>query len=79
MPEYKLIYFNARGRAEISRWIMAYGNIPYTDERVEKADWPERKKSEYSLIKDLLSWRVVILKTESTAYFCVCDHVGYMY
>ncbi|KAG7170370.1 Hematopoietic prostaglandin D synthase-like 3, partial [Homarus americanus] len=45
MPEYKLIYFNARGRAELSRWIMAYGNITYTDERVEKEDWPEKKKS----------------------------------
>nr|XP_045584247.1 hematopoietic prostaglandin D synthase-like [Procambarus clarkii] len=45
MPEYKLIYFNARGRAELIRWIFAYGDIPYTDERVEKEDWPEKKKN----------------------------------
>ncbi|KAK8733564.1 hypothetical protein OTU49_006359 [Cherax quadricarinatus] len=45
MPEYKLIYFNARGRAELARWIFAYGGIPYTDERIEKADWPDKKKS----------------------------------
>ncbi|XP_071528345.1 hematopoietic prostaglandin D synthase-like [Panulirus ornatus] len=44
MPEYKLIYFNSRGRAELTRWIFAYGGIPYTDERIEKVDWPERKK-----------------------------------
>ncbi|TOF81862.1 hypothetical protein CGJ15_26295, partial [Vibrio parahaemolyticus] len=43
MPEYKLIYFNSRGRAELARWICAYGNIPYTDERIPKADWPSRK------------------------------------
>ncbi|XP_042219755.1 hematopoietic prostaglandin D synthase-like [Homarus americanus] len=45
MPEYKLIYFNARGRAELSRWIMAYGDINYTDERIERADWPARKST----------------------------------
>ncbi|XP_071528349.1 hematopoietic prostaglandin D synthase-like [Panulirus ornatus] len=44
MPEYKLIYFNVRGRAEITRWIFEYSGIPYTDERIEKDDWPERKK-----------------------------------
>nr|XP_045584251.1 hematopoietic prostaglandin D synthase-like [Procambarus clarkii] len=45
MPEYKLIYFNAAGRAELIRWIFAYSGIPYTDERIEKADWPSRKPS----------------------------------
>ncbi|TOF87070.1 hypothetical protein CGJ15_25040, partial [Vibrio parahaemolyticus] len=45
MPEYKLIYFNARGRAELARWIFAYSGIPYTDERFENDEWPEKKKS----------------------------------
>lgn len=48
MPEFKLIYFNARGRAEITRWIFAYGNIPYTDERIEFSDWPARKPTIYT-------------------------------
>ncbi|XP_071528343.1 hematopoietic prostaglandin D synthase-like [Panulirus ornatus] len=43
MPEYKLIYFNAKGRAELIRWIFAYGDIAYTDERIEWCDWPARK------------------------------------
>lgn len=47
MPELKLVYFNARGRAELARWILAYGDMAYTDERIEKKDWPERKKSEF--------------------------------
>lgn len=43
MPEYKLIYFNFQGRAEIIRWIFAYSGIPFTDERIEWEDWPEKK------------------------------------
>lgn len=45
MPEYKLIYFNGMGRAELTRWLLAYGDISYTDERINKEDWPEKKKS----------------------------------
>ncbi|XP_050728162.1 hematopoietic prostaglandin D synthase-like [Eriocheir sinensis] len=45
MTELKLIYFNAKGLAELSRWMLKYAKIPFTDERVEKADWPERKKA----------------------------------
>lgn len=45
MPEYKLIYFNLMGRAELTRWLFAYGGIPYTDERIEREEWPEKKKS----------------------------------
>ncbi|XP_071528350.1 hematopoietic prostaglandin D synthase-like [Panulirus ornatus] len=44
MPEYTLIYFNFKGRAEIIRWIFEYGDIPYTDERIAWEDWPEKKK-----------------------------------
>ncbi|XP_050728275.1 hematopoietic prostaglandin D synthase-like [Eriocheir sinensis] len=44
MAEYKLTYFIGRGLGEVSRWIMHFGNIPFTDERVEEVDWPERKK-----------------------------------
>lgn len=49
MPEYKLIYFNARGRAELTRWIFAYGDIAFTDERFEMSDWPAKKQSEFTL------------------------------
>ncbi|CAL4159004.1 unnamed protein product [Meganyctiphanes norvegica] len=44
MPEYKLIYFNTRGRAELARWCFAYGGIPYNDDRIERDNWAERKK-----------------------------------
>ena len=41
MPSYKLTYFDARGRAEISRLIFAAAGVEYTDERVK--DWPAGK------------------------------------
>nr|XP_012142108.1 PREDICTED: glutathione S-transferase-like isoform X4 [Megachile rotundata] len=44
-PSYKLIYFNARGRAEHIRYIFAYAGIDYVDERISKERWPELKKS----------------------------------
>ncbi|KAG0727561.1 Hematopoietic prostaglandin D synthase [Chionoecetes opilio] len=43
MPQYTLIYFDARGRAELTRWIFAYGGINYVDDRIKKEDWLERK------------------------------------
>uniref|UniRef100_G3UUM8 glutathione transferase n=1 Tax=Meleagris gallopavo TaxID=9103 RepID=G3UUM8_MELGA len=43
MPNYKLTYFNLRGRAEISRYIFAYSGIKYEDHRLEGADWPKIK------------------------------------
>lgn len=47
-PHYKLIYFNARGRAEHIRLIFAYSGIEYEDYRIPKERWPEYKKSESS-------------------------------
>ncbi|XP_076795989.1 hematopoietic prostaglandin D synthase isoform X2 [Arvicanthis niloticus] len=43
MPNYKLLYFNMRGRAEIIRYIFAYLDIKYEDHRIEQADWPQIK------------------------------------
>ncbi|XP_064153360.1 hematopoietic prostaglandin D synthase-like [Anguilla rostrata] len=45
MSLYKLIYFNMRGRAELSRYILAYAEIPFQDHRVEWTDWPSLKTS----------------------------------
>ncbi|XP_065576544.1 glutathione S-transferase 1-like isoform X2 [Artemia franciscana] len=43
MSKYKLVYFNARGWAELSRLIFAYSGIPYEDFRFEREDWPTYK------------------------------------
>ena len=42
-PQYKLVYFDARGVAETARFIFAYANIPYEDVRVKHEEWPELK------------------------------------
>lgn len=41
MPSYKLYYFNGRGRAEISRLILAAAGVKYEDVRI--SDWPKNK------------------------------------
>lgn len=46
-PHYRLIYFNARGRAEHIRFIFAYAGVEYEDERIPREKWPELKKSMY--------------------------------
>jgi len=45
MPSYKLIYFNGMGRAELIRWLLAYGDIQYVDERFTFEEWPAKKQS----------------------------------
>ena len=42
MSTYKLVYFNLRARAELTRLIFAQAGVEYTDERLEFQDWPAR-------------------------------------
>jgi len=43
MSTYKLYYFNARGRAEVSRLIFAAAGEKYEDIRYERDEWPSHK------------------------------------
>ena len=43
MPTYKLIYFNARGRGELIRYVFAQAGVQYEDFRVSKEKWAEIK------------------------------------
>uniref|UniRef100_A0A1I8A1M6 glutathione transferase n=1 Tax=Steinernema glaseri TaxID=37863 RepID=A0A1I8A1M6_9BILA len=43
IPQYKLTYFNAMGRAEPTRMLFAYSGVDYKDERIEKEQWPAMK------------------------------------
>ena len=45
MPKYKLIYFNIRGRAELSRLILLCAQVPFEDYRIEYNEWPSIKQS----------------------------------
>lgn len=45
-PKMTLHYFDAAGRAEPIRWILAYGaGEEWTDHRIERAEWPAIKAS----------------------------------
>jgi len=43
MPKYKLVYFNGRGRAEVSRQIFALAGEDYEDYRMKEGEWPTLK------------------------------------
>jgi len=43
MPNYELIYFPGRGRAETVRMLLAKANVKYVDTRINPADWPKMK------------------------------------
>jgi glutathione S-transferase len=43
MTNYKLTYFNSRGRAELSRLVFAAAGVTYEDVRLQKEQWPTVK------------------------------------
>ncbi|EDV23408.1 uncharacterized protein TRIADDRAFT_58007 [Trichoplax adhaerens] len=53
MPSYKLTYFDIRGRAEVSRYILAVAGIDYVDERFTEEEWPKIKPTVKNPFKQL--------------------------
>ena len=45
MPQYKLLYFNVKGRAELARLIFAYAGQKYEDVRYTSEEFAEIKPS----------------------------------
>jgi len=45
MPQYKLHYFNLRGRAELARLVLHQAGVEFEDYRFERADWPQLKSN----------------------------------
>jgi len=43
MSTYKLVYFNARGRAEVARLIFAQAGVDYEDVRLAGEEWGKKK------------------------------------
>ena len=45
MAQYKLIYFDLRGRAELARFILVAAGQEFEDKRVDKDEWETLKAS----------------------------------
>jgi glutathione S-transferase len=46
MAQYKLYYFNLRGRAEVIRYVLAAAGQEYEDVRFEKEEWASKYKAQ---------------------------------
>ena len=44
-PKLKMTYFDARGRGELSRFILAYAGRDFEDNRIQFSEWPALKSS----------------------------------
>lgn len=53
-PKYKLMYYPARGRAELIRFLFAHLEIPYEDVRIPFEEWPKMKPG----TQCFLCWRM---------------------
>ncbi len=51
MVHYKLIYFNAKGRAEISRMLFAQAGVEYEDKRLSGEEFQALKPSKCNAVK----------------------------
>lgn len=45
MTNYKLIYFNTKGKAEIIRLIFTVAEVKFEDKRLDQEEWPKLKPS----------------------------------
>lgn len=48
-PSYKLIYFNIKGLAEMTRLVFAAAGVAYEDCRMSREEFPELKKSKANI------------------------------
>ena len=58
MSTFKLIYFPARGRAELSRFIFAYAGIQYEQVVIPFEKWSEHKPSKFPDMCILFLWYI---------------------
>lgn len=58
MPQYKLTYFNCKGLGEAIRFLFAYGNIAFEDNRIEESEWPALKTSKLVAIHKFVKSRL---------------------
>ncbi|CAF0722318.1 unnamed protein product, partial [Didymodactylos carnosus] len=79
MPNYKLYYFNGRGRAEVTRLIFAAVGQTFEDIRIEKKDWPIMKyQTPLGTLPILHVDNTIIVQSKAIARYAAqqCNLVG---
>ena len=71
---YKLLYFNVRGQAELSRLIFAQAEVPYDDHRIKITDWPELKPGKFRKINLHIFSRIKVTSFSSISYCSNSDY-----
>lgn len=59
--EYKLHYFNLKGRGELARLVLAYAKVPYDDVRYTPEEWAKKKDDMPFGQVPVLEWRSQLL------------------
>ena len=68
MPQYKLTYFNLRGRAELARLIFHYAGQEFEDVRLEYGDGFPRYSADWLKIRSQMPFlQVPVLEVDGTA------------
>ena len=61
MPAYKVIYFDARGRAEPTRMMLAHAGQEFEDVRYTSEEWGKNKASKFSLAGARLKEQSIVI------------------
>ncbi|XP_070545488.1 S-crystallin SL11-like [Ptychodera flava] len=76
MPKYRLVYFNGRGLAEISRLILVAAGVEYEDVRLTQEQW-EKEKGKY-IFAQLPALEIegagVLLESKAIARYLANEH-----
>ncbi|VDH97633.1 Hypothetical predicted protein [Mytilus galloprovincialis] len=54
MAEYKLSYFNFKGRGELCRLLFVLADKKYEDHRFEREEWKDIKPCKYATVLSIL-------------------------
>merc|ERR1712071_747247 len=73
MPEYKLIYFNVPGRAELARLLFHYGGQEFEDCRFERSECQSNSIARYLARKFELTGKSDLEAAQADSYV---DHIG---
>ena len=73
MPQYRVSYFNGRGRAEVMRQILSFAGQEFEDRRLEGEEWQKLKPGSFKIN---LTLPIYIEKVKCFLLYCVKRYVN---